>query len=199
MDGHSSGSFLAAPAHTPATRRLYDQDAEDPGYVMNSSRLWGHLPAAHEQLMELIGTAADHAGLSFRDRGILVTATASTMGDSYCSLAWGKKLSSVADPELAAGVLSGTDEGLSPSELALARWARRVAADPNGTTTADLDELRAAGYDDRQVAAITLFVGLRIAFSTVNDALGAQPDRELGESAPGEVLRAVTWGRPVAE
>jgi hypothetical protein len=32
------------------------------------------------------------SGLSFRQRGILVTAAASALGDSYCSLAWGGKL-----------------------------------------------------------------------------------------------------------
>ena len=42
-----SGSFLAAPGQTAEVRRLYDEDAEDLGYVMNASRLWGHLPAEH--------------------------------------------------------------------------------------------------------------------------------------------------------
>ena len=46
--------------------------------------------------------------------------------------------------------------------------------------------------------AITAFVALRVAFATVNDALGAQPDPELLERAPSLVTEAVTWGRPVA-
>ena len=41
-----------------------------------------------------------------------------------------------------------------------------------------------------------LFVALRLAFSTVNDALGAAPDRELTERAPAPVRAAVTFGRP---
>jgi hypothetical protein len=36
-----------------------------------------------------------------------------------------------------------------------------------------------------------------MAFSTVNDALGARPDHELGESVTAEVRDVVTWGRPV--
>jgi hypothetical protein len=90
-----------------------------------------------------------------------------------------------------------TDEGLSASEVALARWARRVTADPNSTTAGDVVELRGAGYADRQIVATTCFVALRMAFSTVNDALGARPDHELGESVPAEVRDVVTWGRPV--
>ena len=62
-----------------------------------------------------------------------------------------------------------------------------------------LDALRAVGYDDTQVAAITLFVALRVAFSTVNDALGARPDRELVDGLPVVVREAVTWGRAPEE
>jgi hypothetical protein len=54
------------------------------------------------------------------------------------------------------------------------------------------------GYDDRAILGITLYVALRLAFSTVNDALGAQPDAELAATVPTEVRDAVTWGRPPA-
>ncbi|MBB5774982.1 hypothetical protein [Nonomuraea jabiensis] len=40
---------------------------------------------------------------------------------------------------------------------------------------------------------------LRIAFSTVNDALGARPDAALRSTAPRSVLEAVTFGRPIAD
>jgi alkylhydroperoxidase family enzyme len=70
-----------------------------------------------------------------------------------------------------------------------------VAGDPNGTTAADVEALRAAGFDDAQVLAITVFVAQRLAFSTVNDALGAQPDDQLVAAAPEPVRAAVTFGR----
>ncbi len=138
------------------------------------------------------------SGLTVRQRGILVTAAASTLGDSYCSLAWGGKLARASDPALAAGVLTGDDAGLTDQEKAIADWARRVAGDPNATTPADVQALRDCGLDDGQIFAITAFVALRLAFSTVNDSLGAQPDAELVRSLPGEVREAVTYGRPVA-
>ena len=43
-----------------------------------------------------------------------------------------------------------------------------------------------------------LFVALRMAFSTVNDALGAEPDPELAATAPAVVRGAVTFDRPPA-
>lgn len=79
----------------------------------------------------------------------------------------------------------------------MAAWARKVARDPNATTPADIQALRDAGLDDQQIFAITTFVALRLAFSTVNDALGAQPDAQLAQSLSPEVREAVTWGRPV--
>ncbi len=190
-----SGSYLAAPEQTPAARVLYDEDVDDLGYVMNATRLWGHVPAEHEALFALVNASSRAAGLSVRERGVLVTAMASQLGDSYCALAWGAKLTAVADAELAAGVLAGTDERLTSREQALALWARRVTADPNATTASDLDDLRATGFSDPQIAAITLYLGLRIAFSTVNDALGAAPDRQLVDQVSDDVRQAITWGR----
>ena len=191
--------FLGPAAVTPAARAYVNEDVEDLGYVMNGSRVWAHLPAEVDALFALMGRAKSVASLSTRQRAILVTATASTMGDSYCSLAWGQKLSTAADPDLAASVLAGTDADLTPAEKALADWARRVASDPNATAESDLDGLRDAGYDDPQILAITLFISLRIAFSTVNDALGALPDRELHDAVPPQVRDVVTWGRPAEE
>ena len=190
-----SGSFLAEPAPTDRTRALYDEDTSDLGYVMNASKLWAHQPDGHDALFALMGDMVTAAGLSFRDRGVLVSACASAMGDSYCSLAWGNRLAGASDADVAAAVLAGDDSGLDERERALARWARRVARDPNGTTAADVEALRAVGYDDGQVQAITAFIALRLAFSTVNDALGAVPDVELSASVDPKVRDVVTWGR----
>jgi uncharacterized peroxidase-related enzyme len=192
----SGAGFLPVVETTPEVQGLYDEDIEESGYVMNVSRLWARQPATLDALFDLMGHVVRPASLSFRQRGILVTTRASTLGDAYCSLAWGKKLSTDAGPETTAGVLRGTDDDLDPSERALASWARQVTRDPNATSTADVQGLRDAGFDDAQIFAITVFVGLRIAFSTVNDALGSRPDHELGEAVPAQVLEAVTFGRP---
>ena len=194
-----SGSFLEEPAASAQAQELFDEDLAEDGYVWNVSRLWAHQPDTLRQLFELMSQAFRASGLSFRQRGILVTAAASTLGDSYCSLAWGGKLAGVSDAPLAAGVLSGDDAGLTDQEKALADWARKVAKDPNATTPDDIRALRDCGLDDGQIFAVTTFVALRLAFSTINDSLGAQPDARLARSLPPEVRAAVTYGRPVAE
>jgi uncharacterized peroxidase-related enzyme len=193
-----SGSFLEEPPVSPQAQELFDEDLADDGFVWNVTRLWAHQPDTVKQLFELMSSAFRASGLSFRQRGILVTAAASALGDSYCSLAWGGKLATAADASLAAGVLSGGDAGLTDQEKAMAGWARKVARDPNATTQADIEALRDCGLDDGQIFAITAFVALRLAFSTINDSLGAQPDAELARSLPREVREAVTYGRPAA-
>jgi alkylhydroperoxidase family enzyme len=190
--------FLRLPAPSDAVRRMHERDQTDQGYVMNLTRVWAHHPALKQAFMDLIGEAADAGSLTVRERGILVTACASTIGDSYCSLAWGGKLAAAADPEISATVLGGQEDGLDARELALARWSRRVAGDANGTTHADVDELRGAGFDDAAILAVTAFVGLRLAFSTINGALGIRPDHELLDRAPEAVVAAVGYGRPVS-
>jgi SAM-dependent methyltransferase/alkylhydroperoxidase family enzyme len=189
--------FLDAAEMSADAQRLYDDDVNELGYVMNVSKLWAYQPGTQVGLFELLGQAVRAGSLTFRQRGILVTACASALGDAYCSLAWGKKLAGEAGAEVAGGVLRGDDDELDDSERALARWARQITRDPNATGAGDVQALRDAGYDDAQIFAITVFVALRIAFSTVNDALGARPDRALGESVPDSVRDAVTFGRPV--
>src|ERR1022692_2013453 len=190
-----TGSFLEEPPVSAQVQALYDEDLADGGYVWNVSRLWAHQPGTLKQLFGLMSEAFTPSGLTFRQRGILVTAAASALGDSYCSLAWGGKLGKAQDAAVAAGVLNGSDAGLTDQEKAIAVWARKVARDPNATTPADIQALR----DDGQIFAITAFVALRLAFSTINDSLGAQPDAQLAQSLPREVREAVTYGRPVAQ
>jgi len=138
--------------------------------------------------------------LSKRELAVLVCAAAAELGDSYCSLAWGRTLAEAAGASLAAAVIGNTTcEALSEREAALATWAKAVIADPNATVPTDVDALRKAGLSDREIFEATAFVAFRSAFSTVNDALGIEPDRQLVERAPSEVRAAVGFGRPAAD
>jgi uncharacterized peroxidase-related enzyme len=199
MPNDPSVHFLAEPPRGPEAEAMFGADVEELGYVMNLTHLWAYQPAAFTALFELLGTASAGGELSFRQKGILVGAAASSINDSYCSLAWGSRLAGVAGEAAAVGVLSGDDRGLDPSEAVMARWARKVALDPTATTRADVQELRDAGFDDTQIFAMTVYVALRVTFSTVNNALGVQPDSGLANATPPTVRDAVGYGRPVAD
>jgi uncharacterized peroxidase-related enzyme len=193
-----TASFLGEPPLSPEVRALYDEDLADSGYVQNVCRLWAYQPDTVNQLFTLMAQALAPSGLGFRQRGVLVTAAASALGDSYCSLAWGAKLTKDSGADVAAAVLNGSDTGLTDQEKAMAGWARKVARDPNATTADDIQALRDSGLADDQIFAITAFIALRLAFAAINDSLGAQPDRQLALSLPQQVRDAVTYGRPAA-
>lgn len=189
-----AGLLGAAPSDEQV-QQMIDGDLTGQGYVANQTRLWAYAPGALAALSHAMSVAVDMAGLEMAERSLLVTATASAMGDSYCTLAWGSKLARYVGADSAAATARGDDSTLDDGPRAIAAWARQVVRDPNGTDAAQVARLRALGLDDRQVFAVTLFVALRIAFSTVNDALGAVPDQQLVAGAPAALVDAVDFGR----
>lgn len=199
----AAASFLSEPAPSAAVEAMYDADRDSDGYVMNLTRTWAHVPEVNDAWSAFTVAAAEAAGLTFRLKGVIVSALASELGDSYCSYAWGTRLAAASDAATAAAVLRGEEDtahgsGLDELERTVAAWARMLVADPNGTTAADIAALRAVGLDDRRIAGLTAYIAARIAFATVNDALGAAPDAELYASAPDAVREAITWGRAPA-
>ena len=191
--------FIDAPQDSVDTARLYKSTSDAQGFVMNLAKAWAWRPDVFEGFAKLRGQLTAQSALTKRDQAVMVCAMASQLGDSYCSLAWGRTLSQEAGGPLAAAVIQNADEsGLSSRDRVLADWARKVARNPNGTSPSDVAALRAAGLTDREVFEVTVFVAFRLAFSTVNDALGIAPDWQLAEAVPPEVRAAVSYGRQVA-
>jgi len=192
--------FLAPPETTPEVEAIYKASLAGNGYVMNLARAWAWRPDVFEGFAALRNQLTDRSSLTAREKAIVVCATAATLGDSYCALAWGAKLAQAADESVAGAVLGAREsEAMSAREKALAAWVRKMVHDPNGTTARDVESLRAAGFDDREIAEATMFAAFRLAFSVFNDALGACPDLELFEAAPVGVREAVAFGRRAAD
>lgn len=192
--------FLDDPPDSADAQAAYDSTREADGYVANFLRVWCWRPDLFKEFVDLRLKLMGSTTLSDREQAIVVAATVSEFGDSYCSLAWGGKLAKLAGAETAGGVIAGDVPGeLSEREAALCAWCRAVVRDPMATTREQVDALRAAGFDDREIFEATLLLSLRLAFSTVNDSLGAQPDRQLADAVPLPVRDAVTFGRPASE
>lgn len=187
--------FLADPPVDEHVGTMYASDLELQGYVANLTRVWAHSPETLGVLSYALRVATDLCGLEGAERNLVVTATAAAFGDAYCSFAFGSKLARSVGPEITADIVRGDDHRLTQRGRLLASWARRVADDPNGITADQVAELRQAGFTEQQIFGLTVFVALRVAFSTVNDALGATPDTELLARAPEELGAAVTFGR----
>ncbi|WP_165111642.1 hypothetical protein [Nocardioides turkmenicus] len=109
---------MEEPAPSAGQEKLYAEDLADDGYVWDLTRVWAHQPEMKEQLMRLFDATADAAGLTPRDKAVIVIAQAATIGDSYCAVAWGKRLTDWSDPQTAVAALTGDDGSFSEREQA---------------------------------------------------------------------------------
>jgi uncharacterized peroxidase-related enzyme len=191
--------FLTEPPESDERKAVYAAEREEDGYVSNHTRLWCWRPDLDKAFYALRSGLMQTSALTDREWAVLVTSTAAAIGDSYCTLAWGPRLAALCDEQTASQVLAQERApALTEREAALAAWARQVVRDPNATTEQDVGRLRELGLGDREIFEATAFIAFRLAFSTVNDALGAAPDQELAAAAPDAVRAAVTYGRPPA-
>lgn len=191
--------FLSMPVPTEASAALFARDVAEDGYIGNLTHLWAWRPDVQEAFTKARSTLMEKSTLSMRERAVLVCATAAAVGDSYCALAWGTRLASLTDSATAAAVLKrGASPALTARDTELAQWAAKVVDEPNATTAGDIERLRAVGLSDEEIFNATVFVAFRLAFATVNDALGAHPDHQLAADAPAAVREAVLYGRSVA-
>lgn len=189
-------ALLSVPDATEANREVADAEADELGFVTSATRLWMHDAMLHDALFGLVVPTGRAAGLSIAERGIATILAAALAGDSYCPLAWGHKLAKATTPQLAASVLLGSDDLLDERGRAVAEWTRKVVASPGSTVPGDIEGLRAVGFDDAQILRLTLFIGLRVAFSTVNLALGARPEQEYLDLVDEVVREAWEAGVP---
>ena len=191
--------FITEPENSADTARVYQSSVDSQGFVMNLTRAWAWRPDVFEGFAALRSLLTTHSSLSKREQAVIVCATAAELGDAYCSLAWGETLAAQAGAATAAAVIGASaDNGLNARERALAEWSRKIVDDPNATSAQDVTALRSAGLSEKEIVEATMFAAFRLAFSTVNDALGVKPDWELAQSAPEEIMAAVTFGRPAA-
>ena len=189
--------FISEPPPSPERDAMYQEDIEEDGVVLHISKIWSWNPQARDQLFDLMGVASDGAGLSFRDRGFLVSSSATAIANSGCALAWGNKLATVTDVETAASVVGRSEsDQMTPRDRALSSWARKVANHAETITEEDVSELREAGLDDEEIFNITVYVAMRVAFSKINDALNAPANLEQVETFPERLVSAVDFGRP---
>jgi uncharacterized peroxidase-related enzyme len=191
--------FLSEP-NTAESAAYLEKDRARSGYVMNLQRAWAWRPDVAEGFSRLRTQLTERTSLTPREIALLACTTARVLGDSYCSLAWGTTLAGMRGAATVAQVLQGLDPPTSTArELALRRWAEQIVRDPNAASATQVEKLRTAGLSDREIFEATVHVAFRLAFSTVNDALGALPDHELVTAAPAQIRAAVTYGRPDAE
>lgn len=183
-------------------------DAAGLEYVEAQRAQWGFVPNFAACFVGRPDIAAAWAGLgnaigSSMDRRryeIATLAAARARKSTYCAAAHSKFLRDVCgdEPTMRAIVDDPTGGGLTGADRAVFEFATKLARDAASVTQADVDALRDAGLDDRDVANVVYTVAARLFFTTVLDGLGAQLDHQTAESFDPELRAGFVVGRPAA-
>jgi uncharacterized peroxidase-related enzyme len=174
----------------------FEKDRASLGHVANYTRIFAHRPAVLRAWQGLNGSIK---GMDPRRYEVATTAAALRLRSSYCALAHGDVLASKhMSPDAVRALAQGEESAeLTDVDRAVARLAGKVAAGAADMRPEDLDELRALGLSDDEVLDVVLAAAARCFFSTVLDAVGAEPDAAY-RALDGPMRQALTVGRPIA-
>ena len=85
---------------------------------------------------------------------------------------------------------------LSPADVALVNYARKVASDAPAVTAADIGRLKECGFSDAEVFDIAAVAAARAFWTKVLEALGVEPDAPFHQ-LDEEFRTALAPGRPL--
>ncbi|MEF8830139.1 MAG: peroxidase-related enzyme [Halobacteriales archaeon] len=159
------------------TRALLADDADTYGRPSLFGRLMAREPDVLDARNEYYGRLVDGGSLPRRVGELVYLAVSVTNDCEYCIASHRELLvERVGLPSRDAdAVARGEFDGFDERERAALSFARQVALDPGGVDEADVDALRAAGFDDGDVVRLTAIAGAALAANAFADAMGIEP------------------------
>lgn len=132
---------------------------------------------------------------------IVTIAAARALRSTYCTVAHTGFLRDACGDEATVRALAQAPDGSTLSDLdaAVYAFATKVALDASAVRQDDVDELRAAGLSDADVADVVFAVAARAFFTKVLDGLGARLDQATAATFEPDVLQAMVVGNPVGD
>jgi uncharacterized peroxidase-related enzyme len=165
-------SIEASPA---AAQPLLQAVKKQLGMAPNLFRVVANSPAALEGYLGLNG-ALGKGELDARTRERIALAVAEINGCDYCLSAHtylGKNVAKLDDAELAANREGGSKDAMADAAV---RFATKVVRERGHVTDADVQAVKAAGYNDGQVIEIVLHVALNTLTNYVNEVAKTEID-----------------------
>jgi uncharacterized peroxidase-related enzyme len=175
---------------------LYQRLQGSKDYLPNYARVFCHRPQVMAPLAQLQDTLKQH--MSPRLWALIALMVAREIKGTYCALAFAKRLlkAHFTTAELLAIVNGQIDAPLTERERAAVVVAVKLARDSSSVEQTDIDSLYRVGFTDAEVFDIVAAAAWRCFFAKLPDALGADPDAELGDiEAP--LLERLTVGRAI--
>jgi uncharacterized peroxidase-related enzyme len=165
-------SIESAPA---ASRPLLEGVKKQLGSVPNLFRVVANSPAALEGYLNL-NSALTRGSLDGKTRERIALAVAEANDCGYCLSAHtylGKNLAKLDDAEITANRNGFSND---PKAQAAVRFAVAIVKARGHVSDADIQSVRAAGYDDAQIVEIVLHVTLNTLTNYINEVAGTVID-----------------------
>ncbi len=162
-------------ASPEAARPMLEAVQKQLGVTPNMFRLVANSPAALEGFLGLNG-ALGKGTIDARTRERIALAVAEINGCTYCLSAHtylGKNLAKLDDAEMAANREGGSND---PKAAAAVRFAANITRERGHVSEADVQAVKAAGYNDGQVIEIVLLVALNTLTNYVNEVSKTEVD-----------------------
>ena len=193
-------SFLATvddAEASGATAELYARERQRVGHVPAYARVFGARTSVYDAwrliVGELLGT------MPLRRFELVTVVAARELRSTYCTVAHGTILTQFLSTDDVARLAGGDlPDALDEQERAVVTFAGKAARVAADITADDVDELRHHGLDDEAILDVVLATAARCFFSTVLDATGTLADADFAQRVPGDLLDALTVGRPLA-
>lgn len=162
-------------------REIYEGDRKKLGYVPNYAKVFSLRPEVLEAWRAFQGTI--RRNIQLRRYELVTLAVAMDLNCRYCILAHGTVLleNGFSINQLRDILRDFRDAGLSPAEVEMMSFARKISRNANDITQDDVDALREFNLEDVEILDITLTATLRSFASKMFDALGARSDAAYNE------------------
>ena len=179
-------------------RAMYANEEQDWGFVPDYARAFCHRPHVMETWSHLL--AEIRRPMDAHRIELVTFAAAHESRHSPCSLAHGAALARLIGKESVLAIAAGREEEVLDSiDVAIIRYARKIAHDASRITPADIAELRDVhGLSDAEIFDIAANAASRCFFTKLLDGLGVDADRGFMNLDP-DLREALTVGRPIAE
>jgi uncharacterized peroxidase-related enzyme len=176
---------------------IYEREVASWGFLPNYARALALRPEVYEAWRSLIG--AVRRDMDPRRYELATVAAATTLRSSYCTIAHSLRLEEqfYEPAQVRDIIVDRAAASLDDVDVAVMQFAETVARDATAVTEGDVARLRDLGLSDRDVADVAFAAAARAFFTKSLDALGVQPDAELGSRLPPELRDVVEVGRPI--
>src|SRR5215470_16375724 len=189
---------ISEDAATGATAEYYRHQRDSWGFLPNYAGAFGHRPDVAEAWNTLNLTI--RGGMDRRRFELATIAAARALRSTYCTTAHSKFLRDVCGDETSLQRIAEAPAGetLDEQDRAVYRFAAKVAADAASVEQDDVDQLRAVGLTDADIADVVYAAAARCFFTRVLDGLGAQLDVQIAEAFDPELYASMVVGRQAA-